>query len=212
MSVFRVRLNANQPQNLDSQGNLDFNPSCGNGSNVEMYPSIQRTMYLTGPNLEYLKLADGTTFSGSNYFKQYCVPFTTSTRAILELVTDDGTTWDPENPGAFPVADSITVATSDTFSTNYVDIVALYGSYASYVQLKNNGTGATQDITVQLNGSSNAVFTLEAGDVQVFDDDFQITKVAFTGGSASVTIEVIFGIQQTDNVVVLTYPANPTNC
>ena len=64
MSVFRVKLNQG------NQGTLDINPATG----VEFSTSVQRTMFVTGPNGKIREIADGTTFTDCNYWKQFAVP------------------------------------------------------------------------------------------------------------------------------------------
>jgi hypothetical protein len=61
MSVFRVNLNNSV------QGTLDLNPA----TTAEFVTSVQRTVYVTGPNKIYRKLADGDTFTDCNYWKKF---------------------------------------------------------------------------------------------------------------------------------------------
>lgn len=210
MSVFRVRLN-----NID-QGQLDLNPATATpvvvgGSGGQPYlgdqfnPSIQRTIYVTGPNLTYRKLSDGEQFTDCNYWKRFAFPQVPLEQAFIEVVSDDGSVYsDNANENTYPVTIGggapYTVATVDTFATNFIDVVGTYGSYAVFTQIKNLGTMATQDIQVQLNGSSSAIFTLAAGDTQIFNSgDLTITRLGFQGGTANTDIEVIFSLRSVCN-------------
>lgn len=210
MSVFRVKLN-----NIE-QGLLDLDPSTASPTPVggaggqpylgsQMDPSIQRTIYVTGPNLTYRKLNDGDTFTDCNYWKRFAYPQVPLEFAFIEVVTDDGSIYsDNPDENTFPVTIGggapYTVAIADTFATNFVDIVATYGSYAVFTQIKNLGTLATQDIQVQLNGSASAIFTLAAGDTQIFNmGDLTVTHLAFQGGTADTDIEIILSLRSVCN-------------
>lgn len=61
MSVFQVQLNNAQ------QGLLDIDPATGAQEN----PSIQRTMFVEGPNRTLRELVDGATFTDCNYWKRF---------------------------------------------------------------------------------------------------------------------------------------------
>lgn len=210
MSVFRVKLN-----NIN-QGQLDFDPSTatpvavgGSGGQPylgdQMDPSIQRTIYVTGPNLTYRKLKDGEQFTDCNYWKRFAYPQVPLSQSFIEVVTDDGSIYsDNAAENNYPVTIGggapYTVAIADTFATNFIDIVGTYGSYAIFTQIKNLGVLATQDIQVQLNGSSSAIFTLAAGDTQIFNSgDLTITRLAFQGGTANTDIEIILSLRSVCN-------------
>ena len=60
MSEFKVALN-----NVD-QGKLDTNPASG----LQLIPSVQRGMFVAGPNGVYRELIDGSTFTDCNYWKR----------------------------------------------------------------------------------------------------------------------------------------------
>jgi hypothetical protein len=202
MSTFKVKLNY-----AGQQGQLDLNPSTATpvlvGDNAGQYlgsqmsPSIQRSIFVAGPHRIYRELIDGVTFTDCNYWKRFAYPQVTQDQAFIQVVSDDGSIYsDFEEENNYPLVFSpYTVASTDTFTTNIIDILGTYGSFAEFVQLTNNGTSSTQDITVQLNGSSNAVFTLLHGTTQVFNiGDMLISKLAFTGGSASTTLQIILSV------------------
>jgi len=204
MSVFKVKL-----QQLPAQGYLDFDPStaCPASPAVPsclgsvLDPSIQRTMYVTGPRLIWRKLFDGETFTDCNYWKRFAVPQAALEDAFIEVLVDDGAVFsDITLENTFPVVfggdSAYTVAAADTFATNSIDVIGSYGGFAKFVQIKNFGTASpAQDIKVQLNGSTSAVFMLAAGDTQIFNaGDLFVSKLAFEGGSSDTDIEVILSI------------------
>lgn len=209
MSVFRVKLQNTQ------QGLLDLNPATataiqiGNPANPylgsQMNPSLQRTIFVAGPHRIYRELFDGQTFTDCNYWKRFAFPQVPLDQAFIEVVTDDGSVYSDfseENnyPLTFGGDTAYDVLTTDTFSTNVIDILGTYGSYATFVQITNNGTVANQDIKVQLNGNANAVMSLAAGDTQVFNaGDLRISALAFQGGVADTTIQVVLSVQSVCN-------------
>lgn len=202
MSVFKVHLNW-----PGEQGQLDLNPATATPTTVggsgadgalgqQMQPSIQRTMYVTGANRTYRRLRDGDVFTDCNYWKQFSPENLPLSQAFIEVVTDDGSVYSSDpSENTFPIVQTVTVDPSDTFATSYIDIMGTYGSWSTYTQIKSLGTAGTQDITVRLNGSASAVFTLGAGDTQIFSaGDLSVTQLAFAGGTASVDVEVILSV------------------
>ena len=210
MSVFRVKL-----QNT-KQGQLDLNPSTatpvaiGNPANQylgsQMNPSLQRTIFVAGPHRIYRELFDGQTFTDCNYWKRFAYPQVPLDQAFIEVVTDDGSVYSDfseENnyPLTFGGDTAYTVASTDTFADNVIDILGTYGSYATFVQVTNLGTSSpTQDIKMELNGPSNAILSLAAGDTQVFNaGDLLVSALAFQGGSADSTVQVVLSVKSICN-------------
>jgi len=187
MSVFRVALN-----NID-QGRLDINPITG----LQSDPSIQRTVYVMGPNQVNRLLADGETFTDCNYWKQFAYPQTTKALAFVEVVTDDGSVWANGSSSNVVDSDTLTGAAGSIYSTagNTWDIEAEHDSYAIYTRIIN--TAATGTVNIQLNDT--AIFSLGGGEEMVFDiGDLAITKVAVgnnSSGAVDSPIEVIALIQ-----------------
>ena len=193
MSVFRVKL-----QNPD-QGRLDIDPETG----LAFTTSVQRTMNVAGPGGTYRELNDGDTFTDCNYWKRFAQPQVAADVAFIEVVTDDGSVYsDVPAENTFPVTyggdTTYTVAAADTFDDNQIDIMGDHGTYAISVEVENFGSGATQDIKVRLNGSDDAVFRLPYGESRAFND-LPITQLAFEGGSANTTIQVILWLRSTCN-------------
>lgn len=191
MSVFRVKLNNN------AQGLLDVDPTTGLQSGV----SNQRTISVNGPNKVLRVLADGETFTDCNYWKQFAYPQVSLENAFIEVVSDDGSVWSAtSSENVFPLVwlpgdDGVVAAGAAPEDDNMsLDIVAEHGGPALFVQIKNNDS--SDSIKVKLNGSTSAVFTLDANSTQIFNHgDLVITEIAFDN-SASGTNEV-------DNIEVL---------
>lgn len=171
MSVFKVKLtNVNQ-------GLLDTN---GQSTGV----SIQRGVWVMGPNKVNRLLIDGSTFTDSNYWKRYAYPQVAYDQAIVDTVTDDGSVWTDNPVGArtFGVSSSFT-CTSGYSTTNTIDYLGTYGSYASYVQISTTGANAT----CRINGSVE--LTISTSATQVFNPgDLDIAKLEFKGSGATVTV------------------------
>jgi hypothetical protein len=195
MSVFKVKL-----QNPPCQGYLDLDPTGANSQTnylgAPFVVSKQRTMFCTGPNLIYRELFDGQVFTDCNYWLRYNVA-TNPCYGFIEVLFNDGSIFsDVSSENTFPTIYSpYSVLIADTFATNFIDIVGTLGGAAIFVEMTNNGTLATQDIQVQLNGSATAVMTLKAGDTQIFNSgDLKVTKLAFDGGTANTTLQIILSV------------------
>lgn len=181
MSVFTVKLtNVNQ-------GLLDTN---GQSTGT----SIQRGVWVMGPNKVNRLLLDGATFTDSNYWKRYAYPQVPYDQAIVATTTDDGSVWADNPVGArtFPLVSTFT-CTSGYSDTNTINYLSTYGSYAKYVQISTTGANAT----CRINGSVELTITTSA--TQVFNPgDLDISKLEFKGSSAVVTVmAAIASVQNT---------------
>lgn len=203
MSVFKVKLN-----NID-QGLLDKDPSTMTADYLgdQFSVSLQRSVYVMGPNKINRLLKDGEQFTDCNYWKRFAYPNVPLNEAFIEVVTDDGSvysdvaaentypvTW---NPGA--ASDGIIVA-GDTFTdTNMaLDILTTYGGPAVFVQLQN--LDSSNPVQVRLNGSTGAVFTLEAESTQIFNNgDLSVSKIEFdnsaSGASNVNRVQVVLSVR-----------------
>ncbi len=205
MSVFQVQLN-----NI-SQGYMDLNPatatsiSANNQSQLgaEMQPSIQRTIYVAGPNRTYRKLFDGQTFTDCNYWKRFAYPQVPLDQAFISVVTDDGSVWsDVASENTYPKVYNISVANGSTYTTagNVVDILGDTGGYAIFVQIANQSSTA---VKVKLNGLASAIFDLGAGETQVFNSgELSVTKVNFANvvsGGSTATVQVLVSVRSVCN-------------
>lgn len=195
MSVFQVKLNQGP------QGKLDINPATG----VAFSTSVQRTMFVTGPNGKIREIADGTTFTDCNYWKRFAVPAVSADDAFIEVVTDDGSVYsEVASENTYPVVANITITSGKTLvsSGSIIDIAGTTGNFASFMQLTNAGyLSSGNNVSVQLNGSSDAVFILEGGSTQVFNGgDVSINRVAIapqfiaSGAVGSFNIEALYSV------------------
>lgn len=173
MSVFQVSLN-----NIN-QGSLDLNPSVLVPLNAEMEPSIQRTIYVTGPRGVYRKLKDGDTFIDSNYWKRFAYPQLPMTDAFIVVLEDDGSVYsDIPEENNFPRVYTLNVNDGTTYEDNVVDVLGDNNGVAQFVQIHNISGGG--DVKVRLNGTANAVFDLDSGNTQIFNyGDLSVTKLEF---------------------------------
>lgn len=202
MSVFRVKL-----QNL-VQGRLDMDPTsyvagAGYGQlGTPFTASKQRQVYIMGPGKINRLLKDGDTFTDCNYYKQFCYPYCTLDKAILEIVSDDGSNWSPiAGENLTPVVINVTVDEGDDFADTAIDIVSTYGGPAVMTQIENRDDATA--VSVRLNGQDAAVFTLDAGDQQIFNSgDLLVNELAFaqsTSGGGSVDIQIILSVSSACN-------------
>jgi len=171
MSVFKVKLT-----NIN-QGLLDTNAQSSG-------TSVQRGVWIMGPNKINRLLLDGATFTDSNYWKRYAYPQVPYDQAIVETVTDDGSVWADNPVGArtFGVASTFTPAAAYN-TTNVIDYLSTYGSYAKYVQISTTGANTT----CRINGSVELTVTTSAS--QIFNPgDLDIAKLEFKGSGATVSV------------------------
>lgn len=202
MSVFKVALNNTQ------QGLLDLNPSTatagdvtGQGLGSQMNPSIQRGVYIMGPNLTNRLLLDGETFTDCNYWKRFAYPQVALSEAFIEVVTDDGSVYsDVASENTFPKVYDITATAGSTFTDNQADIVGDTGGYASFAQITNNGSNS---VKVRLNGVTDAAFDLADGDTQVFNSgDLSISLIEISNDASGVSdadIQIVLSIRSVCN-------------
>jgi hypothetical protein len=203
MSVFKVKLN--NPQ----QGLLDLNPATATPYSgldysklgTQMNPSIQRTIWVTGPGLKYRQLSDGDQFTDCNYWKRFAYPNVPMDQAFIEVVTDDGSVYSDdseENTYALTFGGDTpyTVANGSAFTANVIDIAGTYGGFAKFVQVTNYGTSSPgQDVKMKINGSATAILKLAAGDTQVFNSgDLSVSKLEFQGGTSDTDLQIILSV------------------
>jgi hypothetical protein len=183
MSTFRVKLrNA-------SQGLLD--------SAVSGNYSIQRTIYVMGPNKQNRLLKDGDTFTDSNYWKRFAYPQTTYENAFIEVVTDDGSIYsDDPSENTAPLVYNKAIAAGSTYSANVCDIMGDTGGWAVFCQISNTGGG---DVRVRVNGLTGAIFDLYDGHEQIFNaGDLSISKLEFDSsgsGGTGTNIQVLLSVK-----------------
>ena len=167
MSVFRVKLT--QGVGRLAQGYMD--PSVVAGA------SIQRTIYVSGPNRQNRVLMDGQTFTDVNYWKRFAYPNLPYDQAFIQVVTDDGSVWNDQNKeNNFPRSYRVTVADNSAYAANVVNVLSDNGSAATFTQITVTAAGTAP--TFRFNGLSNATLSIAGGTTQVFDKgDLNITKI-----------------------------------
>jgi hypothetical protein len=187
MSEFKVKLNNSK------QGLLDVNPS----TQSQFSTSIQRTIFVQGPNKQYRKLFDGETFSDCNYWKKFAYPQLPYDEAFIEVLTDDGSVYsEVSSENNYPKVYNLTVEQGTDYSDNVVDIAGDTESYANFVQITNQGSSS---VRVRINGLSGATFELGGSETQVFNaGDLLVTKLNFinnvSGGTAA-DVQVLCSIK-----------------
>ena len=122
MSVFQVSLN-----NI-KQGQLDLNPTTDPNAagTAQTYgkvgtpfaTSLQRQIWVAGPNRRYRLLKDGVQFTDCNYWKQFAYPACPLDKAFITVVVDDGSIYSND-----PAENTFTKGATVTLSTNLSDTV-----------------------------------------------------------------------------------------
>ena len=188
MSVFRVKLNNT------SQGLLDLDE---NG--VQKETSIQRTIYVTGPNRINRKLIDGEEFTDCNYWKRFTEDEIGAEAAFIEVVTDDGSVYsDTASENTYPYVWTVTADASTTYEDNQVDIIGDTGSSTQFCQITNLNETSGDDVRIRLNGSATAIFDLKAGASQIFNiGELSLTLIEVDNSDSlanSVDVQVLASI------------------
>jgi len=187
MSVFRVKLNNTQ------QGQMDLDPSTG----AQFATSIQRTIYVTGPNRSYRELFDGQTFTDCNYWKKFAYPQVPLADAFIEVVTDDGSVYsDVPSENTFPRVYDKTIAGGSAYAANVIDIIGDNGAEAISASIENT---SGQGVKVKMNGLATAIFDLAGNEAKTFNlGDAVISRLEFnntTSGATTATVQVILTIR-----------------
>jgi hypothetical protein len=188
MSTFKVKLtNANQ-------GLLDVNAQSSG-------TSIQRTVYIMGPNKMNRKLKDGDTFTDSNYYKRFCYPTATLEDAILEILVDDSAPYSDTNPedNVFPYSwKDYSLVGGTTYAANTIDILGTTGGNAIFTQVT-----ATVNCKMKINGSANAIIDLLANTTQIFNPgDLTISQLAFdnsVSGASTGLVDILVSVRDISN-------------
>jgi len=204
MSVFTVSLNNAHQGQLDIDPRTQaINPSAVDTRGTQMATSIQRTIYVAGPNRTYRKLFDGQVFTDCNYWKRFAYPQVPLDQAFITVTTDDGSVYsDTATENTYPLVQTFTLAGGSTYATagNSIDFVGTYGSNASFVQMTNEDSTS---VKVRINGNANAIFDLAGVTTQVFNTgDLTISKLEFqnnASGATTVNVQLIAALLSTCN-------------
>ncbi len=194
MSVFKVKLNNNV------QGRMDLNPSTNTSSTygslgTAFTTSLQRQIYVAGPNRTYRLLSDGEQFTDCNYWKRFTSAVVGEDFAFIEVVTDDGSVYsDIAEENTFAVGSTETLTTS--FGDTEIDFVTTYGGPARFLSVQN--LDASIAITGELNGDTNITFKLAAGETMMFNQgDMIITSLRLKGASGTPSASFIASVKST---------------
>ena len=202
MSVFKVKMNNNQ------QGLLDLDPSTNPGSQAsygdlgepfgEDFPnsgasSLQRQMFVAGPNNSYRLLKDGETFTDCNYWKRFAYPQMGKEFAFIEVVSDDGSVYS-DVPSENVSAKGATLTLSTDFADTVVDFVTDHGGPARFLQIQNKDAAIAID--GELNGDTDVTFRLAAGETQIFNNgDIAITMIRLKADSGTPEVSYIASVR-----------------
>ena len=206
MSVFKVKLQNTQ------QGLLDLDPSTNPGSNATYgdlgepfgtdfsnsgTASLQRQIFVAGPNNSYRLLQDGETFTDCNYWKRFAYPQLGLEFAFIEVVSDDGSIYS-DIPEENVFAKGATETLSTNFTDTAIDFVTTYGGAARFLQVQNlDGTIA---IDGELNGDTDVTFRLAAGETQIFNNgDIAISLLRLKADSGTPSASWIASIRSECN-------------
>lgn len=193
MSVFRVKLNN------ASQGLLDIGVD-----GVQNTTSIQRSVFIMGPNRRNRLLKDGDTFTDSNYWKKFTADVVGAENAFIEVVTDDGSIYlEDGSPNGYPQVWDISAEGGSTFEDNVADIIGDTGSYTVFCQITNMSSDDGDDVRLRLNGLTSAVMDLKAGQTQTFNPgELALTMIEVdnsVSGASTVDVQIVASIASTSN-------------
>lgn len=194
MSVFKVQLNNTQ------QGLLDLDPTTASATvygevGNQIATSLQRQIYVAGPNRTYRLLKDGATFTDCNYWKRFAYPQVAQEFAFISVVTDDGSIYS-DVPEENVTTVGNTVTTSANFADNAIDFVTTYGGPALFLSVQN--LDATNAVIGELNGNTNVTFKILATDTMMFNQgDMVITMLRLKAAAGTPQVSWIASIQST---------------
>ena len=203
MSTFTVKLNQ-----AGVQGQLDTYPVAG----VMTQPttSLQRTVYIMGPDKHNYLLKDGDSFTGNNYWLRYVSTNQTGGQArpedaILYCTSNDGSTYSDDGDNITTVVLSETIeAVGGAGTWETVDIVGSYGGYAKFVQIVSDKA----TVIYRINGNTTASFTLAANTPVVYEPgELNWSSISFnnyagvnTGNDA--TVKLVLGVHLNNRITI----------
>ena len=197
MSVFQVQLN-----NVN-QGLLDLDPTTDVPGHVygnigtQFATSLQRQIYVAGPNRTYRLLKDGDQFTDCNYWKRFAFPAMPYDKAFITVISDDGSVYsDIPEENTFAAGATVTLTTA--LSGTVIDFVTTYGGPARFLQIQN--LDGTKAVTGELNGDTNVTFYLNAGESQIFNNgDLAITLLRLKTSSSTSQANWLASVRSTCN-------------
>jgi hypothetical protein len=161
-----------------------FKVSLNNEGIGQLDPSMQRSIFITGPKGVHRKLKDGDTFTDCNYWKRFAYPQVKQEEAFIVVLEDDGSIYsDIKEENNFPVVYTKEINNGTDYSDNILNFLNEHGGPAIFTQINNMGEG---DVKIRINGSNSAVFDLSSDATQVFNyGDLTITKLEIKNESGS---------------------------
>lgn len=185
MSVFKVKLKNGSQGNLD----INLNPEGNDGSAT----SIQRQIYVAGPNHQNRLLKDGEIFTDCNYWKRFTAEVVGDEYAFIEVISDDGSIYsDIPSENIFSVGGTVMVTTD--FADTVIDFVEDHGGPARFLMLQNLDESIS--ITGELNGDTNITFAVGAGETMMFNQgDLFITSLRIKSASGTPSVSYIGSVK-----------------
>jgi hypothetical protein len=157
--------------------------------------SIQRTLYVAGPDMVTREFKDGDTFTDCNYWKRFAYPQLPLEEAFIKVISDDGSIYsDVKEENNFARVYTIIVDDETDYEDNIIDIYEDNGAAAQFVQIHNSGDG---DIKIRINSSTNAILDLASGSTQSFNQgELSVTMLEFKNQSGTnTTVQVLVSIK-----------------
>jgi len=157
--------------------------------------SIQRTLYVAGPDRVTREFKDGDTFTDCNYWKRFAYPQLPLEEAFIEVISDDGSIYsDVKEENNFARVYTTSVDNETNYEDNVINIYGDNGAAAQFVQIHNSGDG---DVKIRINGSTNAILDLTSGSTQSFNQgELSVTMLEFQNQSGTdTTVQVLVSIQ-----------------
>lgn len=196
MSVFKVKLNNTK------QGLLDLNPTTDTSQDYGQVGSpfnvsLQRQMFVAGPNRKYRLLKDGEQFTDCNYWKRFTPEVMGEEYSFIEVVSDDGSIYsDVPEENNFSVGGTVTLTTD--YADTVVDFVTDHGGPARFLMVQN--LDDTIKVLGELNGNTNITFTVGAGESMMFNqNDIIITSLRLKAASGTPQASYVASIRSTCN-------------
>lgn len=192
MSVFRVKLNNNVQGRLDLNASTDHSDSFGEVGSP-FASSIQRQIYVAGPNGKHRTLSDGDTFTDCNYWKKFTTEEMGEEFAFIEVLSDDGSIYsDIPDENTFSIGQTLTLTTN--FEDNVVDFIGDHGSPARFLMIQN--LDESIGIRGELNNDLNITFLVGPGETMMFNQgDMVITSLRLKGVSGSPEVSYIASVK-----------------
>ena len=125
----------------------------------------------------------------------------TADTAFIQVLSDDGTPYSDTNRSLnrFSRTESLTLTGGTTYSdeSNQIDVLGTYGGIATFCSITTDAA-----ISVRLNSSSSAEFSLGSGNITFDNGDLPVSSLAFdnsSSGAGTANVDVILTIETVSN-------------